>query len=156
MLQSCDIVAEPVGPSYVALIAFAATRSARFSLVWQHQLQFDDGAAALEAKLRPFLVAENETSEWPGTTLLGNGATVRMYSCSSASMRVLASAGGLFAWESPARPEDLAFYAPDGRCWLGSVSHERDAFVVLDIDDLDALRLQVPELKLTPSVDKIG
>lgn len=156
MLQSCDIVAEPVGPVYVALLAFAENRSARFSLVWRHQLLFDDSAAALAAELRPFLVEANETSEWPGTTLFGHQATVRLYSCSSESTRVLALAGGLFAWESPARPEDLAFYAPDGRCWLGSTAHERDAFVVLEVEDLNALRAQVPGLKLKPSVGKAG
>ena len=151
MPQTFDIVTEPKGQTYRALLAFAAGFSDSFSLVWRHQLSFDTSAAVLEGVLRPFLIKEAESSEWPGTSLIGHAATVRTYRLSPDSARALATAGGLFAWESPARPEDLAFYAPDGRCWLGSIAHERDAFVVLDPTDLVALRAAVPELELRRS-----
>ena len=49
------------------------------------------------------------------------------------------------AWQSLNRPEDLAFYAADGSCWLGSIAHERDAFIVLDSATLAELRAAVPE-----------
>jgi hypothetical protein len=156
VLQTLDIITEPVGPTYRALLAFAERCSGSFSLVWRHQLSFAASAAVLEGVLRPFLIEETETSTWPGTRLIGHSATVRTYRLSPDSARALATADGLFAWQSPARPEDLAFYAPDGRCWLGSTAHERDAFVALDEDDLAALRAAAPELELTCSSEGAG
>jgi hypothetical protein len=149
--ETFDIITEPVGQTYRALLAFAARHSGAFSLVWRHQLLFDPPAAAIERVLRPSLIEKTVSSEWPGTTLIGHSATVRKYRLSADSARPLAAAGGLFAWQSPARPEDLAFYAPDGRCWLGSVAHEGDAFVILERDDLRTLRAAVPDLQLRPS-----
>lgn len=151
MPQTFDIVTEPTGETYRALLAFAAEVSGSFSLVWRHQLSFDPSVAVLERVLRPFLIEETESSEWPGTRLIGHSATVRTYRLSPDSARALATAGGLFGWRSPARPEDLAFYAPDGRCWLGSIAHEGEAFVALDANDLAALRAAVPELQLRRS-----
>jgi hypothetical protein len=146
-----DIVIEPAGETYRAVVAFATRLSSSFSLVWRHQLSFDASAAAVERELRPFLFEEIETSEWPGTTLIGHSATVRTYRLSAGSARALATARGLFDWQAPARPEDLAFYAADGRCWLGSIAHERDAFIALAAHDLAALRTAVPQLKLRHS-----
>jgi hypothetical protein len=149
--QTFDIITEPVGKTYRALLVFAANFTGSFTLVWRHQLSFDASAAALEGVLRPFLIRETETSEWPGTTLIGHSAILRTYRISADSAQALATANGLYAWQSPALPEDLAFYGPDGRCWLGSIAHERDAFVVLDANNLAALRAAVPELELRRS-----
>jgi hypothetical protein len=156
LTQTLDIIAEPVGQTYRALLAFAQRWSGSFSLVWRHQLSFDASAVSVEETLRPFLISESQTSEWPGTKLIGHLATVRTYRFSPASARELAIADGLFAWQSPARPEDLAFYTSDGRCWFGSVAHERDAFVALEPSDLAALRAAVPELEFKPSGDGPG
>jgi hypothetical protein len=112
-------------------------------------LTFDATAAAIEVDLRPFLVQEVETSEWPGTQLLGHSALIRTYRVSPKCTQVLAGAGGLYAWLSPQRPEDLAFYTADGHCWLGTVAHEKDAFVVLDSSALHALRKAVPGLRVS-------
>jgi hypothetical protein len=151
-----DIIAEPVGQTYRALLAYAASLSGSFTLVWRHQLSFDASAAALEDVLRPFLIEETERSEWPGTALIGHSATVRTYRISADSARALATVGGLFGWQSPALPEDLAFYGPDGRCWLGSIAHERDAFVTLDANALAALPAAVPGLELRRSSKAAG
>lgn len=145
-----------MGQTYRALLAFAARFSGSFSLVWRHQLSFDSSAAVLEGVLRPFLIEQTESSEWPGTRLIGHSAIVRTYRLAPDSARALATAGGLFGWRSPTRPEDLAFYAPDGRCWLGTIAHERDAFVALDANDLAALRAAVPELELRRSGETAG
>ena len=143
-----DILSEPSGPVYGALLAFAEQRSSLFSLVWRRQLAFDASADALAASLRPHLDNERETSEWPGTELLGHTAIVRRYRFSPESTRVLASAERLYAWLAPDRPEDLAFYTNEGRCWLGSIAHERDAYVDLDPAELELLRAAVPGLDI--------
>jgi hypothetical protein len=145
-----DITREPTGATYRALLTFAERYSGSFSLVWRHQLAFDASAAVIATTLRPFLIERSETSEWPGTTLIGHLAIVRRYRLTAESVRELATAAGLFAWKAPARPEDLAFYAPTGRCWLGSIAHERAAFLVLDAGDFSALQAAVPELQARP------
>ena len=156
MPQSFDIATEPVGLTYRALLGFAQRCAGTFSLVWRHQLLFDASATDVERALRPFLAEEIETSEWPGTTLIGHSATLRKYRLSPDSARELTSAGGQFAWQSPARPEDLAFYARDGRCWLASIAHEREAFVIVEPDELAALRAAVPALELKASHEAAG
>jgi hypothetical protein len=138
--NSHNFLSEPADDVYRTLLAFAEAHSERFSLTWQRQLAFDAAAASIEVALKPFLIEEVETLTWPGTELLGPTAVVRTYRVVSRSMEVLAGAGRLYAWQAPQRPEDLAFYAADGRCWLGSTAHERDGFVVLDSGALTALR----------------
>lgn len=44
------------------------------------------------------------------------------------ALAVLKAAPGLYAWQAPDRPEDLAFYDAGGEVWLGSVAYERMAF----------------------------
>ena len=151
MPQTFDIITEPAGATYRELVAFAEAFSGSFSLVWRDQLSFDASAAALKGVLRPFMIRQTRSSDWPGTTLIRHSAMVRTYRWSPDSARTLAAADRLFAWHAPARPEDLAFYAPDGRCWLGSIAHEREAFIDFDAKDLAALRLAVPALELRPS-----
>ena len=143
-----NILSEPSGPVYRSLLAFAAQRSSLFSLVWRRQLAFDASADALATSLRPHLDNEKETSEWPGTELLGHTAIVRRYRLSPESTSLLASAESLYAWLAPQRPEDLAFYTSEGRCWLGSIAHERDAYVDLDPAEFELLRAAVPGLDI--------
>jgi hypothetical protein len=154
--QSFAIAAEPAGLTYRALRACAQPCCGTFSLVWRHQLSFDASAADVARALRPFPAEEIETSEWPGTQLIGHSATLRKYRLSPDSVRELTRAGGLFGWQSPARPEDLAFYARDGRCWLASIAHEREAFVVVEPDELAALRAAAPTLELKASREAAG
>jgi hypothetical protein len=149
-VHSHAIVSEPAGDVYLSLLAFAERHSSRFSLVWRRGLKLDADAEAIKAALKPFQEKAVETSEWPGTQLIGQSAMVRMYRFAPESTRMLAAANRLFAWQSPARPEDLAFYTADGRCWFGSIAHEREAFVVLDAADLSALCAAVPGLQLAP------
>ena len=151
MPRTFDVITEPAGATYRQLVAFAEAFSGSFSLVWRDQLSFDPSAADLKDVLRPFMIRQTRSSEWPGTTLIGHSAMVRTYRWSPDSAGTLAAADRLFAWHAPARPEDLAFYTPDGRCWLGSIAHESEAFIDLDATDLAALRLAVPALELRPS-----
>jgi hypothetical protein len=143
-----SIRSEPAGAIYLSLLAFAEGHSSTFSLVWRKQLVKGANADNVRADLEPFLDAERETDTWPGTTLLGHTAIVRSYRMCADSARLLATAKRLYAWEAPARPEDLAFYTPGGRWWFGSISHERDSFVDLDAIDVVRLAAAVPGLRL--------
>jgi len=141
-----DIPSEPAGEVYLSLLEFAEQQDARFSLVWRQQAPLGAGAYALKRVLRPFMERQVRTAEWPGTRLIGHTAMVRIYRLVPEAARVLAEAGRLFAWRAPERPEDLAFYSADGRCWLASIAHERQAYVTLDDAGLAALRAAVPGL----------
>ena len=139
---------ESVGPTYVALIRFAAEQRSTFSLVWRRQLDFDANAKQLERALRSSLIRQETTDTWPGTELIGHVAVVRLYTLSPAAQRVLESALRLYAWLAPSRPEDLAFYTPSGRCWLASIAHERHAFIDPHTVDVRQLLASVPGLRL--------
>ena len=45
------------------------------------------------------------------------------------SITILQRASGIFAWCFPHKPEDLAFFAADGRCVFNSVAHHEEAWV---------------------------
>jgi hypothetical protein len=59
-------------------------------------------------------------------------------------LAVLGEAPGLYAWQAPERPEDLAFYDAEGAVWLGSIAHERAAFFGPAAPPLDVLRTWLP------------
>ena len=142
------IVEEPKGRTYLALLQFAVEHSALFSLVWRDQLDFAPSAIAVAETLRPNLVSERYTDEWPGTQLFEHSATVRFYRMSPAAFPILAEAERLYGWAGPERPEDLAFYVSLDNPWLGSISHERDAFIYRQAVDLQKLSADVYGLKL--------
>src|SRR5262245_53963253 len=108
--------------AYRGLLRFALTHSATFSLVTRHDLKTNSAHDRCLDDLRPFLLDEREVSEWPGTQIDGT-ATLRRYKAVPAALEALYGAvKGLYRWVQPARPEDLAFYDAQGRCWLESTA----------------------------------
>src|SRR5437762_580079 len=110
MTELVTILEEPKAETYLRLLQFALRQSSLFSLVWRDQHGSVRSAATIEETLRPDLVSEKQTDQWPGTRLLGHSATVRLYRLSPKALSVLVEAKSLFAWVAPNRPEDLAFY----------------------------------------------
>jgi hypothetical protein len=143
--ETFEIMAEPRGESYEALLTIARRVASTFSLVWRNQLRFDRSSGEIREKLAPDLTREEEASEWPGTTIYGATASVCHYALSQRSVEILREAEGLYSWLAPKRPEDLAFYRK-GKCWLASVAHEHEAWVypeVLPPLDFEHLRSQM-------------
>src|SRR5688500_18588741 len=103
-----DIVVEPRAKTYVDLLDFAAARCESFSLVWRDQLRFEHSAYEIKHDLKPFLLSNIRTDEWPGTKLIGHEAMVRRYRVSDESVKLLHTAPGLYSWLQPKLPEDLA------------------------------------------------
>lgn len=146
--MTLNIVSEPAGEVYVAILRLASEVCASFSLVWQEQLSFNSTAQVIQDALKPSFVREERTDQWPGTKLMNHCATVRYYEVSSESIRVLQSASHLYSWLSPDRPEDLALYMADGELWLGSIAHERDGWFA-DLPGLQTmLQKRIPSLKI--------
>jgi hypothetical protein len=75
-----------------------------------------------------------------------------MYRMSPHSLSILASAGRLYAWSAPARPEDLAFYTPTGDPWLGSIAHEADSFLFPGVVSAQEV-VEAAGLAIAPSAD---
>jgi hypothetical protein len=141
-----DITSEPSGAAYQQLIAAAKDQCDTFSLVWRDGESVNpDVAEALAAHL----LREERINRWPGTRLHDHLATVRFYRLSDISAAVLEKAGSLFAWQHPDLPEDLAFYGPDGQCWMGSIAHEADAWFDGNLS-LSFIERRMPALRVQP------
>ena len=128
MKTGFDIVAEPKGKTYIDLLNFAVSRCESFSLVWRDQLEFAPSAYEIEHALKPFLVSNIRTDEWPGTKLIGHEAIVRRYRLTNESVELLHVAEGLYDWLQPNLPEDLVFYSSGDVVWLTTISHEHEAW----------------------------
>ena len=74
------------------------------------------------------LIREETASEWPGTQLLDSTARIDHYLLDGRSRELLIEVNGLYSWLAPELPEDLALYQ-DGRCWMASIAHERQAWL---------------------------
>jgi len=148
MIALVTIVEEPRGKTYLDLPQFAFRNNSLFSRVWRDEFIFGPSAIAVADLLRPYLVTVRRTDEWPGTQLFGDTATVRFYRMAPAGLSTLMEAGGLYAWISPERPGDIAFYVDERNPWLGSIAHEKDAFVYPDAVDVQKLLTEVQGLKL--------
>ena len=142
-----DILRKPRGTTYRSLVTAALTFCDAFTLI-RHDSQYAETANIMEEQLRPCLLRTERTNEWPGADLLsGAQATLSGYRLTPVSAVVLADVKSLYAWRGPALPEDLAFWAGD-RCWLGSIAHERDAFVCLDNLNAKMVKKRIPTLRL--------
>ena len=115
--------------NYEALLQWALESCTKFSLVWRASLPFNKKAKNIEIKLKRYLLKEEKTNQWPGTKILGLADNIlRLYKITRESIEILKVAGGIYNWQSPDFPEDLAFYKSVGRAWFGSVAHEKMSF----------------------------
>lgn len=144
-----DIIAEPKGQTYIDLLNFAASRCDSFSLVWNAQPRWENSAKEMKQALKPFLVSNLRTDEWPGTRLIGGTALVRRYQVSDESVKLLQKVGGLYSWLQPKLPEDLAFYTGEV-VWLASISHEQEAWFLEESLRTAEIYAYVPEIKIKP------
>ena len=89
MEKTATIVDEPADEVYQGLLAFASRARSLFSLVWREQLKFEKSAHEIAGRLKPDLVSEARTDEWPGTQLVGHLAIVRTYRLSGNALALL-------------------------------------------------------------------
>lgn len=147
-----DVLSEPTGQAYKRLVSFAQRKCATFLLVERTDVLPPMGARArlLIASLTPYLVAEGESAEWPGTKISRPTAKVREYSLNDVSAHILRTAAdGLYAWLTPNLPEDLCFLRADRTPWLVSVAHESEGSLFFKgAEELTELRLECDQLNL--------
>ena len=88
-----------------------------------------------------------ETSEWPGTRLLGETATAHQFAYTPELVSIMKRfSHRLFQWVQPELPEDLCLLQAENRPWLVSIAHERDAYFLLEESQFGELSAAVPSL----------
>lgn len=149
MRQVFDLVREPRGKRLRRLIHALAQHGSTVLMVVQDDLGLSDPAEALLTRLRPYLQEETRGSSWPGTTLLyGHAATIRRFRLTRGVVAaVVAAADGLYAWQQPTLPEDLAFLREDGTPILTSVCHEHLAHLEVTDEEWESLSIAAPGIR---------
>lgn len=139
---------EPRDAVYAALLGVARQWCGTALVVVRDQLDLRDSGREVLTKLREAgRLRTRRSSTWPGTELIGSLADVHEAPYDDAVVEVLVSApAGLYDWQQPDLPEDLCLLRPDGRPWLVTIAHERDAYIDLADDEVAALRRDAPDV----------
>ena len=147
-----DIVAEPRGHLYRALIKWCASRCAAALVVVRDCAALSERAQDVLCQLDPALATIEIAQQWPGTTLLSSRdrAAVYRYELTAPIVEVLAAAvDGLYEWKAPDRPDDLCLLRNGGAAMLTTIAHERDAYLNLTPDEATALPQALASLRVT-------
>jgi len=140
--------------AYLALLDWAIEDAFAFSLVWRDGFSFGSSAEELENKLRPHLIKEEMTNEWPGTRITSSPThTIRFYLVLEKTIKLLRAATSAYAWLAPNYPEDLAFYYKNYEPWFGSVAHEQLAFLFGGVSIVATAKKRIPEIVILPGFE---
>ena len=145
---SYNLTEPPTGRTYRGLIAFLFRHGTSCSVVLRREMPVSQSQQSFLDAALPFLLKRTVQSEWPGTRLLGGTAEVFTYHLAPEMERLFLAAQGLYDWQSPALPEDPAFYRADDSLLLGSIAHEADGFLELGAEEYETLRRTVPTLRI--------
>ncbi|WP_231864420.1 MULTISPECIES: hypothetical protein [Sorangium] len=139
---------EPGGVVYGQLVEFCCMIAPTMLLVVRDpQLDPGDSIKSQLDLLSPFLLDASREKEWPGTVLYADEATVYRYSAGEGLLeRMKQQAASLFSWIHPAAPEDPCFLRRSGDVLLVTISHEREAYMLLSEDEMQIARRGFPEL----------
>jgi hypothetical protein len=124
-----EIAVEPSGPAYQALISLALEDCATGAFITRPNLGRSATAAQLLDDLSPWILEETSVTEWPGTRLVDDVATLHRFETVPDIEPLLRRVDRLYGWLQPDYPEDLSFYNADGAVWLGSCAHEGFAYL---------------------------
>lgn len=152
-IRPYTLAREPVELGYSNLLKFLFQRASLCGVVVQANCASSESAKSFLASVRPYLVDERVQASWPGTELRGGTtALVQYYAVEWSVLEAMYTAADrLYEWLSPTLPEDPAFYRSDGTVLMGTVSHERDAFLNLTHAEVSELMESAPQLSLVPS-----
>lgn len=139
-------IAEPTGATYEALVDFCCALSSRMIFVVRDT--HPNIEAALDV-LRPDLISIERVRRWPGTELLyGGEATAYRHRVTPHLRSVLkAQVTSLFEWNG-FLPEDPCFFRDDETVLLTTISHEKEAYLVLSDEEWMALSRDYSALAL--------
>ena len=140
---------EPRGETYKALVREAASCCSTALLVVRDGIPGKGRIDETLSKLAPFFIRESRETIWPGTELMTGTARILRYTLSEKCAAVLsATVHGLYDWQQPLLPEDLCTLRDDGRPWLVTISHERDAYLCLSEQEGKVIPTRIAGLRV--------
>ncbi len=147
MQQVFDLAKEPRGETLHRLIRGVGRLASSVMMVIRDDIGIDEGGRRLLSRLGPHMLERRRGSSWPGTTLLSDTATIYRFTAVDEVLdEVIGASDTLYGWQQPALPVDLSFLRYDGTELLATVSHERDAYLKLEVHEHEALASVLPEL----------
>ena len=94
------------------------------------------------------LLGIDEVSTWPGSGITKGTIPLWTFAMGTGLPDLLiAHSHGLYDFQAPKLPEDLAIYRSDGSLMLGSVAHEHMGWMNLTVDERADRRLGLVELR---------
>jgi hypothetical protein len=121
-------------------------------LVVRRSIEISPGAERLLELLNTDLINVSELSQWPGTSLLTETATVYLYKATKKVMDTFQiSACRLYEWEQPNFPEDLCLLRNETDPWLTTIAHEQVGYLHLTKHEYEILRQMLPSLRVKPA-----
>ena len=144
-MKQYESEAEPQGETYAQLLSWLAARFDQAQVIRRLDLPLDRSATEVVNQIEPDVIDKKLCSEWPGTMLNGHEAEVVRFHLNGKSLRVLLqSAHGLFDWQQPELPEDLAVLRSDGEAILLTIAHEGLWVLTLTDRELSLLQVEAP------------
>jgi len=117
--------------------------------------RWSENAQSAVRAFQPWLVEERQSSEWPGTRTAAGPARLLIYRFDSGlADRLSTLARRLCQWESPELPEDLCLFRSSGEPWLGSIAHERDAWLALTENEVTPVQAAIKPLFLRKNASR--
>ena len=98
--------------------------SSYISFVWRDELDYNQNAKDFEKSIGKYKVLEKRVNQWPGTMLLEDSATLKIYKLCDEIIKVLYCVDYVTEFLSPNYPEDLAIYDENNNILYASCSHE--------------------------------
>lgn len=143
------LLKEPCGAEYTGLLRTLSCFCQYALLVVRPEIPLSPYGQETLLELEQEVVAKVARQEWSGTRLHSGSATVYLIRLNSHSLETLCRrANRLYEWEQPLLPEDLCLMCTETEPLLVSISHERDAYLLLSDDEKRELLSAVPSLRI--------
>jgi hypothetical protein len=143
-----SLTQEPSQFTYERILDFSLNLSSRMLLVIGKSMESSDKCNQVIVNLDKYLLEKKESSEWPGTILYAETASVRTYSYNKELIGVVKSiTASLYEWNLPDLPEDFCLLRDESTPWLVTISHEKDGYFYATQSEIDSLIESVPELE---------
>jgi len=147
MRRMFNMIMEPRGKVLRQLIHALGRYSSSVQMVLQEDNGLGEVGDALLARLEPYLLEQRRQSHWLGTSLVNSHATVYLFAAADSVFgELLAVSDGLYDWQQPYLPEDLALLREDGSEILCSICHEHDAYLLISDEERRTLDFFSPYL----------
>lgn len=77
--------------------------------------------------IQPYIVAQYTASQYIGLDY-GDETEIYVFKSNKFFADFLESSGGLHKWSYPKLPEDVCFLDKNRKCWLKTVTHEKECY----------------------------